>query len=93
MKSRTAFAISVFFAAVALSFDASAVPETPAAGQTANTAPTTSTTTKPTTPLHSHMTEKLSVPAEQAASSDSDHKTSTKDKAALKRHDHQREMK
>lgn len=89
MKSRTAFVISVFSAAVALSFGASAAPEAPAA----NTAPTTPVTTTPTTPRHSHMTEKLGVPAEQVASSNSDDKTSTKDKALLKRHNHLRDMK
>ncbi|MER2552457.1 MAG: hypothetical protein ABTQ28_04235 [Thauera sp.] len=93
MKSRTAFAISVFSIAVALSFDASAALETPPAGQTANTAATMPATTTATTPRHSHMTEKLGVPAQQAASPDFDDKTAAKEKSRLKRHDHQRDMK
>lgn len=93
MTSRAGFAISVFSVAVALSLDVCAAQETPAAGQTAYMAPTISATTIPTTPRHSHMTEKRGVPAEQAASSHPDDKTAAKETSRLKQHDHQRDMK
>ncbi|NMG28059.1 hypothetical protein [Aromatoleum evansii] len=90
MKSRTAVAISAFSALIALSFGANAAPESPPAGQATNTAPPTQATTTPTTPRHSHMTEKLGVPT---ASADSDDKTVAKEKTPLQRHNHQRDMK
>ncbi|NMG29948.1 hypothetical protein [Aromatoleum evansii] len=90
MKSRTAVAISAFSALVALSFGANAAPESPAAGQTTSTALPTQATTRPTTPRHNHMTEKLGVPT---ATPDSDDKIAAKEKTPLQRHDHQRDMK
>lgn len=89
MKFRTAFAISGFSTAAALSFGAGAAQETAAAGQAADAV--LPVNAAQAMPLHNHMTEKLGVPVQQAAASDKE--SATTEKAPLKRHNHQRDMK
>jgi len=91
MKPRTSVAISVLATAIALSFGANAAPDTPdntRAGNPQKTAPVDSSHAMP---RHSHVAEKLGIPAEQTAPADD--KAQKKDTVALKRHDHQRDMK
>lgn len=88
MKPRTSIAISVLATAIALSFGASAAPDTPdttRAGNPQETAPSHAM------PRHSHVAEKLGVPVEQMAPADD--KAAKKDKTAFNRHNHQRDMK
>lgn len=93
MKPRTAFAISTFCTALALSFGASAAPETATNQQPANAATTTPTTPAQGTPRHSHMTEKLGTPAERAVSGRPEAKAEERGASPVKRHNHQRDMK
>lgn len=92
MKRTASFAISVFAIAMTFAVGAGAAQDSPpvdAKGEnTATTAPSSPAHAKP---RHSHIAEKLGVPAMQAAPSGE--RSAHDDKAPDKRHNHQRDMK
>ncbi|MCK0506477.1 hypothetical protein [Aromatoleum anaerobium] len=92
MKRTTSFVLSVFAIAMTFSVGAGAAQDTPpvdAKGEnTETTAPGSPAQVKP---RHSHVAEKLGVPARQAAPSGE--RSVHEDKTPDKRHDHQRDMK
>lgn len=90
MKPRTSLVISVLATAIALSFGANAAPDTPNDTQAGNPQKIAPVDSSHAMPRHSHVAEKIGVPAEQKAPADD---KAEKDKVALKRHNHQRDMK
>jgi hypothetical protein len=92
MKRTTSFAISIFAIAMTLSVGAGAAPDTaPVDAKGENTETTAPSSRANAKPRHSHVAEKLGVPATQPTPSGE--KSVHNDKAPDKQHNHQRDMK
>lgn len=94
MNAHTPLLVGTFCAALALSSAAGAAPETATPPQAGTPAPAAATPTNapPAAAPHSHMTEKLGVPANPHASGEAA-APHDKDEKSVKRHNHQRDMK